>query len=193
MHLFTKILDVIFPPRTTERLVRDADADSLIARMKPITLKEGVALLPYRDPLVHACIVEAKFYGNKKAQELLGSVLAFHLKEASGYTLVPVPLSGTRRRERGYNQVEEVCKPLPVACLLRRTRDTLPQTSLGGEARRRNMEGAFAVEGSVDPTYLYIVVDDVITTGATLASAVQALQGASAHSVRSITLAYSGV
>ena len=186
-----KLLEVLFPLRSGERIVREATYDDAAKLIHPITLAEGVvALLPYRTPLVAALIKEAKFNGNKKAQELLGHVLAEYLQQtladdgilgADRYVLQPIPLSDKRRRERGYNQAEEIAKVatqklgLPLADTIYRTRDTLPQTSLKREKRLVNMEQAFAVRETTDATY--IVIDDVATTGATLMAAKQILPG----------------
>ncbi|MCI0597794.1 hypothetical protein L0Y34_01855, partial [Candidatus Parcubacteria bacterium] len=188
MQFLSSILDIIFPPRDTERLVRTFEANALHALVSPVSVPTGKeytsALLPYRNPLVQACVVEAKYYDNKKAQLLLGEVLADYLLEflederafGSGrFFLIPIPLSRARRHERGYNQVERVCE---YACeklydavmltphALARVRDTAPQTSLSGAKRRTNMEGAFSAH-HINPHDTYIVVDDVTTTGAT--------------------------
>lgn len=211
MRLISRILDALFPPRPTERLVRDASPDALAKILAPEPFVAGsiesTALLPYRAPLVHACVIEAKFHGNKKAQELLGIALAEYLLERiaddaallKGTVLIPIPLSSARRKSRGYNQVEEVCRVArerlgdkvtlsPDA--LTRVRDTLPQTALGGEGRRKNLIGAFAAGADLDPAYLYIVVDDVVTTGATLHAGAVALQASHCSRILCVALAH---
>lgn len=90
--------------------------------------------------------------------------------------IVPVPLHRTRLRRRGYNQALELARPLAkalgVPCrhdVLRRVRATDAQTELDAVTRRRNVRAAFAVrEGIVLPSHV-AVLDDVMTTGATLA------------------------
>jgi ComF family protein len=89
--------------------------------------------------------------------------------------LLPVPLHPSRLRERGYNQALELARPLARqfgialrADLLVRRRATSTQSNLDAAARRRNLRGAFAiVENIALPTHVAIV-DDVMTTGATL-------------------------
>lgn len=108
-------------------------------------------------------------------------------------TLVPIPLSAARLRARGYNQSAELAGALhrrngvPVAngALVRR-RDTGTQTALTPEARRANLAGAF-VAVSVPPNP--VLLDDVFTTGSTLAEAAAALLLAGAPEVRGLTFA----
>jgi ComF family protein len=99
--------------------------------------------------------------------------------------IVPMPLHRARLRRRGYNQAVELAAPLartlglPLRLdLLRRTRATSAQTELGALARRRNVRGAFAVrEGVACPVHVALL-DDVMTTGATLAEAARCLRRA---------------
>lgn len=112
--------------------------------------------------------------------------------------VMPVPLHWRRLMGRRYNQsallayaMRRYATWLPVDVRnLRRVRYTVPQTRLRGDERRRNVRGAFAVrskkrvEGKV-----VLLVDDVMTTGATVLACVQALQDAGAKEVRVLTLA----
>ena len=74
--------------------------------------------------------------------------------------------------------------------LLVRTRETVSQISLAREKREENTRGAFKATRRADPTYAYIVVDDVITTGATLQSAIDALREADAEHIIPLALAH---
>jgi len=212
MRLFEQLVQLLFPARPTEALVRNALPDHLAARTTAQSFDasgiSAVALLPYHDALAHAAIVEAKFYANEKAQELLGSVLAEYLLERLGEDaafggtaacLVPVPLGEMRRHERGYNQCERICEAaarrLGLAVrmkpnVLKRIKDTVPQTDLSGRERRKNMQGAFRVEPGLDTERTYIVVDDVMTTGATLHAAAAALRAAGATRIIPLALAH---
>ena len=109
-------------------------------------------------------------------------------------TLVPIPLGTARLRERGYNQSAVLATALgnlfhlPVAAgLLRRRRETTTQTALTPEERRANLAGAFEAVSAL-PCHP-VLVDDVFTTGATLAEAAVALQQAGADAVGGITFA----
>lgn len=196
MRILSQILDVLFPPRDTERVVRETSWDSLQASLKPQAVGVVTALLPYHQ--VRALIIEAKYHDNRSAQNLLGRALAEHVRKMVGpIILVPVPLSRKRLRERGYNQTERICRAamrhlthVPIATdLLIRTRATVPQTTLGRTARQTNVAGAFRCTGTPDPHTTYVLIDDVITTGATIGAAQEALHKVDAH-VLSIALAH---
>jgi len=111
--------------------------------------------------------------------------------------LVPVPLSPQRQRERGYNQAALLARELsrrlglPLAeGLLRRIRAGPPQArSVDVEERRHNVLGAFVADpqGAADGHFL--LIDDVMTSGATLNACAQALREAGAASVWALTFA----
>jgi ComF family protein len=111
--------------------------------------------------------------------------------------LVPVPLSSTRRRERGYNQAEQLASALsaewriPVwADVLERNRDTRSQVRLTPSERASNVAGAFVAPARVR-TRLWgahiVLVDDVITTAATINECAQALVDGGARIISCVT------
>lgn len=111
---------------------------------------------------------------------------------------VPVPLSATRLKERGYNQASliaheasKICGILFVDGVLMRTRDTLRQTEISDNAERsRNVSGAFKVADDFVAEGLKILLfDDVATTGNTLHEAATALYEAGASQVLCVALA----
>lgn len=206
MTLLRALLDAILPPRSTARRMRSTSFASLAPYVEPRMLDaHRTGLLPYRHPLVHAAIVESKFYADARAHAVLGAVLAEYLRDAeiglfssSTPVLIPIPLSRARMRERGHNQsariTQEAIRTLGTSFklnthLLRRTRHTPPQTRLPRAARLANMHDAFAAQ-DVDTHTTYVLIDDVSTTGATLHAARSALIEAGAHEVICIALAY---
>lgn len=202
MRALDMLLDLLFPPSVRMQRVRAIDEETFLGLVAPKTKNGITSLLPYQG-VVKDVITRAKFHDDARAQQLLAraleSFLAAYVAEETAFhqrsvVLVPIPLSRKRYRERGYNQVEEILKRtnLPYTTirtdLLKRTRDTKAQTTLGKRERVANMEDAFRAP-SLDPSILYIGIDDVATTGATLQAARAALMEAGAREVRLIALA----
>ncbi|WP_329601711.1 ComF family protein [Paraburkholderia antibiotica] len=103
--------------------------------------------------------------------------------------IAPVPLAGRRLAERGYNQAWQIARPLARALgvrsdatLLERTLDTAPQSKLDLDARRQNVGHAFRVAHAVRGLHVGIV-DDVMTSGATLEALAHTLKAAGARRV----------
>jgi ComF family protein len=103
--------------------------------------------------------------------------------------VVPVPLSRERLIERGYNQAWQIARPLARrlgtradATLVRRVLHTAPQSKLDRETRRRNVGRAFALTRPLDALHIG-VVDDVMTSGATLDALARTLKAAGARRV----------
>jgi ComF family protein len=153
----------------------------------------------YADPL-RSAILLLKFQRRerlgRRLGELLCSVWAAH-PEFSGAerpVVVPVPLHRARQRERGFNQAEVLARSLTrrhveTRCLLR-IRPTAPQTGLNFKQRVENVRGVFRVTSPDEVRgRIIVLVDDVMTTGATLSSCAGALKEAGAKRVLALTLA----
>jgi ComF family protein len=151
----------------------------------------------YAGPLREA-LHALKFAGRRAVARPLGDLVL----EQCGPTLpadvdalVPVPLGLERERERGYNQAalvaERVGRGLGVpvrARWLSRRRPTRPQSDLSAAERRANVRDAFASTPAVAGRHV-VVVDDVLTTGATAAECARALRAAGARTVGVLTVA----
>jgi len=207
MGFFAHLLDLVFPPRPHEEIVRTLSADALLELLSPALMETTrpatVALLPFCDTRVRALIHEGKYRGNARAQELLAGVLAEYLAESGAESfgktvLIPLPLSPARQRERGFNQCARIAEaamragPLRIPIdetLLIRTKNTEHQARLSREERLKNARGAFGAAHPADPSLSYIVLDDVITTGATMQAAIDALLEAGAKHVIPVAIA----
>ncbi|MCI0586915.1 MAG: ComF family protein [Planctomycetes bacterium] len=116
--------------------------------------------------------------------------------------VVPVPLHPRKRRERGFNQSEVLARDLAdrlgLRCrdLLRRTRETAPQGSPTTLSRVRNVEGAFGLARGGRPRLegaVLLLVDDVMTSGATLSACARVLRRAGARRVVAVAAARGGL
>ncbi len=201
-------IDLLFPPRVDEIALRDISADDFLLLVAPKLVPETrpgtVVLLPFGDSRVRSALHEAKYRGNERAFKFLSLALVEYLRDIddvgfrkSHMCIVPVPLGNERRKERGFNQVEEVARRavkelgIPMETdLLIRTRETISQVSLPREEREKNMRGAFKAIHNTNPSFTYIIIDDVLTTGATLQSAVDALKKAGAEHIIPLALAH---
>lgn len=110
--------------------------------------------------------------------------------------LLPIPLAPGRLRQRGYNQALLLARALdaapPRAGWLLRSRETTAQSSLHRDARLRNLRGVFTVSDAARqslPGLRVVLVDDVMTTGATLHAAATVLRGAGARHIGALVLA----
>jgi ComF family protein len=132
----------------------------------------------------------------------LGDALSTHLVpflKTLDWTIdmvAPVPLSNKRLKERGYNQIALVAHPFSLQLglayssrVLLRKKHTLSQVGLSAIERKKNVEGAFWAEPKLAAGKSILLMDDVATTGSTLASAAIALVEAGASRVYAITLA----
>ncbi|HUY05362.1 MAG TPA: hypothetical protein VMV62_01440 [Candidatus Paceibacterota bacterium] len=201
---------MLFPPRPDEAILRDVSDDDFLRlmspRLVPVTRPGTVALFSFSLPPVRSAVHEAKYHGTGRATALLAQALADYLRDtdelARTIVLVPIPLGKARRKERGFNQAEEIARRalrrlgdgapgfVLETGLLVRTRETVSQVSLPRREREENMRGAFGAAREADPAHTYIVFDDVLTTGATLQAAVDALRAAGAVHIIPLALAH---
>lgn len=148
---------------------------------RPPAQARTLAPLRYEFP-VDELVAGLKYHGRLAHAPLLGRLLQAAVLAAPGplpELLLPVPLHDRRLAERGYNQALEIARPLARATglhletrLLRRQKATVAQMALDAEARARNPRHAFRLDhdrlAELGPIQRIAVIDDVMTTGATL-------------------------
>ena len=172
------------------------------------------ALFSYKDPLVKALIWNIKFRMNKKCIKLAGKLLheeiikiiSTHSQDSpfDAPLLIPVPLSPQRKRQRTYNQteclVEEIIKNtittmgtivVETGASLVIKKNVSTQTSLSRKERQENLRNSFVV---THPEKIagrnIIIIDDVITTGATVTELSKVLREAGAKKIIALALAH---
>ena len=118
------------------------------------------------------------------------------IAESAATLLVPVPVHAVRQRERGYNQAELLASRLarrtglPVANLLVRTRPTVKQHTLDRAGRLRNLASAFELRPNATSSHtVVIVVDDIMTTSATLETCAAVLLSGGVREVYGLAIA----
>ena len=187
MKILVQIFDALFPPRATQLLVRSVTSPDITTYYLPRRIQNTLCLSSYQEPLIKALITEIKFYGSTIARRHLATLLETLLAtQTTSIVLIPIPLSARRERERGYNQVTVVLESLHPretitidTNLLKRSRHTTAQTSLKREDRLKNLTGAFVCEPERALSYkdcTFIIIDDVLTTGATMLAARAAIE-----------------
>lgn len=138
----------------------------------------------YQDPL--RSLIRTKNYRNRKTIQDLGQLLwdMTDLKYQQFDGIVPIPLHWTRYAWRWFNQSEEIAQIVanksnkPLVHLLKRTKKTAFQTGLSRQERSHNIKNVFCLSdnASVYRNKHILLVDDVLTTGATLKEAVQVIR-----------------
>ncbi|MHC4661085.1 MAG: ComF family protein [Planctomycetota bacterium] len=174
----------------SKRCVACRDSTLVFRRCSAVGMYDG----PLRD-----LIIQLKFRKLELTVADLGRWIADRYEETRGIVpdfLVPVPLHINRRRERGFDQAEILAEHVakrsgvPLKKPLVRTRNTEPQTGLPPTGRQKNISGAFALSKKADVQGKRILlIDDVMTTGSTLAECSRALRNAGASSIECLILA----
>lgn len=155
----------------------------------PPHFTRSIAALDYHFP-VDKLVQAYKYHQQLALARLFGTLLsqAVH-NQARPDILLPMPLHPTRLRERGFNQAHEIAKRIGTTLnlpatpsLARRVVNTASQATLDWDARKKNMKGAFACDHPLAGQHIALV-DDVMTSGATLNELSKTLKRAGAGEI----------
>ncbi len=201
-------LDVVFPPRCANCGRLDTTlCVTCQTRLDALPLKYLERMLPpfaglistesHRTPILRRLIHSLKYDNMPHLAQPLGIRMATALQHYDWELdlVISVPLHPHRQRERGYNQSAELAKVVSevlglreLSSALQRTVNTRSQVGLGQQQRLDNVAGAF----DADPLSLagarVLLVDDVLTTGATMQACAEAVIAAGAHSIYGVTI-----
>lgn len=163
------------------------------------------SLTTYEDPFIKKIIHAFKFARVKSVGIFLGHLLSAYFEKLNFSTLekekmvvIPIPLSNTRLKERGFNQSAIIAQAFAEKAnivldetILSRPKHTIPQShTQNKQEREAHMIDAFAISSPADLSgRTVLLIDDVITTGATLRSAAHTLQTMGAKKIIALTIA----
>jgi len=212
---FGIILNIIFPLSDIQKKIESLDASEILEkceRAEIIEDKKTFSIFSYEDPLIKEMVHLMKYKGNKKVAWLFAEILYAEILENLSEMklfenfinpiLIPIPLSQKRLKERGFNQVELILKELRKIdkqnifeinnTSLIKIKNVLSQTAVKNRRRRmQNIRGCFGVKNSEKIRGRNIIlIDDVLTTGATMREAKNVLLKSGARKIICITIAH---
>jgi len=200
---FSRLLEILFPLSEDEKAIASYNTTSFLLKRAHIHFGDVEAIASFKDKAVRSALHLNKFHAHPHAQKLLAALLTSRLLEfpKQPYILIPIPLSKKRMRERGYNQVALVAEKALSSiahitlktAILKKDLHTAAQTTLRRDERLRNLKGVFTLthgkEQEIKGNHI-ILLDDVVTTGATLSEAKATLLPFSPAAVTCIALAH---
>ena len=219
MRLLNTILDIVFPVNCLACGKAGTDLCAACLAAAPGAEREGkkwiFPLYDYRHPPVKKALWLLKYKGKKRIAEIFAEIMYGRMLEELSElgimenfrkpVLIPIPLSPKRRRERGYNQAELICLELIKINNIRhgvylklekdiliKPKDTKHQARIENRSERlKNIIGSFAVKNpEIIEGKNIILIDDILTTGATLNEARKILKRSGARKVIAFTVAH---
>jgi ComF family protein len=215
LNLSNFFLDFLFPKTPTTKHLEEISKNNLVTifpQPRHIDSDRVVALFDYQNKGVRDFVWEIKYRANKKliksAAIILYEILCIEVAERALFEnfvnplLIPMPMSTKQKRYRGYNQTEIICKEimkldqnhlleyLPDSLI--KTRHTESQAKTESKTKRQeNLKNSMAIIGNEKlRNRCVVLIDDVYTTGATVAEATRALRDAKVRKILTFTIAH---
>lgn len=209
---FSVLADLLFPPRCAlcgavvssgAQICSDCEKECVrVDTCRRITLAENGKTIwckvPYRyEGKVREAIIRFKFYGQTRSAGFFGRQIAALFPENAAFDFVTaVPVSAKRRKARGYNQSELIARQaaeflaLPYRETLVKTEDNREQHKLARQERRKNVKGVYrALDEAALKSARILLIDDIVTTGATLGECARVLYRAGAEVISCAAIA----
>ena len=197
------ILEIIYPKESTCLICNEPEVEGLCYKCKSkITFckEEELCIGYYKGPLKEL-ILAFKYEKDFSAGEVLVNLIENKIKElGKDYYLTFIPISNKSLKERGFNQCEYLAKELgfrnnlKVMDTLEKVKETKIQKTLSKDERAVNLQGAFKVkEGNKVAGNKFVLIDDVITTGATIQEGIRELKENGAKEIKILTLGKSHI
>ena len=196
-------IESIFPKKSNSEKVRDNKELIITSADKVIVYRNHRALLSYRKTNVHHLVHALKYEKDKLSNEIavmiFNQYLTRHLPTERKILLCTIPTTLVRKRENRYDHMYKIVDALSKNStlqiqngqeILQWCRQTKRQSTLSKENRIKNMYGAMQATNNLDKKVMYVVIDDVLTTGATLSEAQRALKEGGADTVLTLALAH---
>lgn len=211
MSVLEYLLDLIYPPhcmfchkliehgRICEACHEDLPILGYDERKQRFNVIENCSSLFYYEKNVRESLLRYKFHGLRFYSEEYAKLMLmnFTMEETECDLISWVPLSSRRLRERGYDQARLIAEQLsrylglPCARVLKKVKNVRPQSQTGEWAARTvNIKNAYRVSGKIEIRgKTILLIDDIVTTGATLEECAATLMAAGAASVKALTIA----
>jgi competence protein ComFC len=211
---FEFAIDTLFPPdpfvRQIERMTPEEFSREALHVDEIDQIDGTIAFFSYRDALVKTAVLEVKSYANKKVARLIGraayELLVPELSDLETFRnfkdplLIPIPLTKRARRSRGWNQCELIASEISKATslsleyrpdILIKSKETEDQVGKSKSERFKNLKGCFSVRDKEKILGKNVIIlDDIVTTGATLKEAKKAVLDAGARRALCIAIAH---
>ena len=212
MNMIAYLWGLLFPPKCVlcGTVLKDGEQDLCKVcrveaplypdRKRKLQFLDSFAAVWYYEKNIRRSLLRFKFYGRRSYAPSYGRLLAMELlkEHPDGFDVLTwIPVSPLRKLRRGYDQVELIAKavgtelavePVPV---LKKIRSNPPQARIRGEAERRaNVLGVYALREGADVLGKKVVLlDDILTTGATMGEGARVLLTAGAREVHGAAVA----